>query len=80
MFEYHEYFENREDVCGGALVIKRTRVTVRTLLASLAEGASSAEISEDFPSVSPDALKAVIAFAADSAREDLPIPPVPAFS
>lgn len=79
-FNYAEFFERRRDVCGGEMVVKGTRVTVRTLLASLAEGAPVEEILEDFPTVSREAMRAVIAFAAASAEEDLPVPsaPVPA--
>jgi uncharacterized protein (DUF433 family) len=50
---------------------------VRTLLASLAEGAAEEEIRKDFPTVSANALRAVVAFAAASAEEDLPVPPLP---
>ena len=53
-------------------------MTVRTLLASLSEGARQDEILADFPTVSGEALRAVIAFAAASAEEDMPVPPVPA--
>jgi uncharacterized protein (DUF433 family) len=77
-FNYADYFERRQDVCGGALVVKGTRVPVRTLLASLAEGSTEPEILADFPSVKPEALRAVIAFAATSAGDDLPVPPLPA--
>lgn len=76
-FDYNEYFERRREVCGGELVVKGTRVTVRTLLASLAEGAAEEAILADFPTVTPDGLRAVMAFAAASAEEDLPVPPVP---
>jgi len=76
-FQPAEFFERRREVCGGELVIKATRVPVRTLLASLAEGAAEAEILADFPTVTPEALRAVIAFAAASAEDDLPMPPVP---
>jgi uncharacterized protein (DUF433 family) len=75
-FNYLAFFEQSGDRCGGELVVKGTRVTVRTLLASLAEGASADEILADFPTVSRDALRAVIAFAATSAEEDMPVPPV----
>ena len=67
-------------VCGGELVVKGTRVTVRTLLASLSEGAGPEEILADFPTVPREALRAVIAFAAASAEEDMPVPPVPAIA
>ena len=77
-FDYDQYFERRREVCGGELVVKGTRVTVRALLASLAEGASVEQIRADFPTVTPEALRAVVAFAAASAEEDLPVPPAPA--
>jgi uncharacterized protein (DUF433 family) len=77
-FNYSDYFERRAELCGGALVVKGTRVPVRTLLASLAEGATEAEVLADFPTVSHDALRAVIAFTAASAGDDLPVPPLPA--
>ena len=77
---YAAFFDRRADVCGGETVVKGTRVTVRTVLASLAEGATAEEIVADFPTLTPDAVRAVIAFAAASAEEDLPVPgaPVPA--
>jgi uncharacterized protein (DUF433 family) len=75
--DYNQFIERRPDLCGGEPVIRRTRVTVRTILASLAEGASIKEIIADFPGVSPEAVQAIIAFAAASAEEDLPIPAVP---
>jgi len=77
-FNYASHFERRTEVCGGALVVRGTRVPVRTLLASLAEGATETEVLEDFPTVPPEGLRAVIAFAAASAGDDLPVPPLPA--
>ena len=65
-------------ICGGELTVKGTRVTVRTVLASLAEGATEQEILSDFPTLTPETLRAVIAVATASAEEDLPVPPVPA--
>jgi len=77
-FNYADYFERRKELCGGALVVKGTRVPVRTLLASLAEGATETEVLADFPTVTHHGLRAVIAFAAASASDDLPVPPLPA--
>lgn len=79
-FNYADYFERRADLCGGALVVKGTRVPVRTLLASLAEGATEAEVLADFPTVTPDGMRAVIAFAAAAAGDDLPVAPLPALA
>jgi uncharacterized protein (DUF433 family) len=64
-------------IAGGEPVIRGTRVTLRTVLASLAEGASVEQIIEDFPTLTPQAVHAVIAYAAASAEEDLPVPGVP---
>ncbi len=66
-----------QKICGGEPVIKGTRVTIKTILASLVEGADFQEILEDFPSLTEADIKAVIAFAASSASEDLPIPTLP---
>jgi uncharacterized protein (DUF433 family) len=72
------YITRDPSICGGQPVIRGTRVTLRTLLASLAEGATDTEILTDYPTVSAEALRAVIAFAASSAEEDLPVPVTPA--
>lgn len=76
-YEPADFFERRREVCGGDLVVKGTRVLVRTLLASLAEGGTQEEILADFPTVSTEAVRAVIDFAAASAGDDLPVPPIP---
>jgi uncharacterized protein (DUF433 family) len=78
--DYLRFFERRKDMCGGELIIKGTRVTVRTILASLAEGGTIDEILADFPTLTEAAVRGVIAFAAASAEEDLPVngAPMPA--
>jgi uncharacterized protein (DUF433 family) len=74
---YMSYFERNPDICGGQWVIKGTRVTVRTLLASLAEGSTIEEILADFPTTTGDDLRAVIAYAAAAVEEDLPLAEIP---
>jgi uncharacterized protein (DUF433 family) len=74
---YSERIVRDPQVCGGESVLKGTRVTLRTVLASLAQGDSVEEILKDFPSLKPEDVRAVIAFAAASAEEDLPLPAVP---
>jgi len=63
-------------ICGGEPVFKGTRVTLRTVLASLAAGDSVEEVLTDFPSLKREDIQAAIAFAAASAGEDLPLPEV----
>lgn len=77
LMDYQRHIMRDPKVCGGEPVIKGTRVTVRTVLASLAEGAKDEEILEDFPTLTEENVRAVIAFAAVSAEEDLPVQSVP---
>lgn len=76
---YHDHITRDPRICGGEPVIRGTRVTLRTLLASLADGSDEAEILADFPAVTREDLRAVIAFAAASAEEGLPVREVPRF-
>ena len=74
---YEERIVRDEGICGGEPVFKGTRVTLRTVLASLADGDTVGEILADFPSLKAEDVQAAIAFAAASAEEDLPVPEVP---
>lgn len=58
--------------CGGEPVFRGTRVTLRTVLASLADGDRIGHILSDFPTLTEEQVLAAIAFAAASAQEDLP--------
>lgn len=75
--DYRKHIVRDPHICGGEPVIRGTRVTIRTILASLAEGANVTEITKDFPTLTEADVRAVIAFAASSAEEDLPIPGIP---
>ena len=75
--EYLQHITRDPKICGGEPVIKGTRVTVRTVLASLAEGAGIEDILNDFPTLKEQDVRAVIAFAAVSAEDDLPVPSLP---
>ena len=74
---YRKEFTKDPDICGGEYTLRGTRVTVRTILASLAEGASIEEILSDFPSLTEKHIHAVIMFAAEAAYDDFPVPQVP---
>ncbi len=75
---YQERIHRDPTICGGQPVIRGTRVLVRTILSYLAQGSSTADIQAEFPSLNDEDVRAVIAFAAAAASEDLPAPsPVP---
>lgn len=76
-FNYWDYIETHPEVCGGQPTIKGTRIPLRVVLACLAAGDTPEQIIAEFPLLTPEAIRAVIAFAAQSALDDLPLPPAP---
>ena len=64
-------------IFGGQPVVRGTRVTLRTILGSLADGDAIEDILRSFPTLTEQDVRAVIAFAAASAQEDIPTPGVP---
>ena len=78
--DYAKHIVRDKGICGGQPVIAGTRIPLRTVLASLAEGDSIQEILTDFPTLTEEAVRAVIAFAAIAAEEDQPVPAIPALA
>jgi uncharacterized protein (DUF433 family) len=76
----HDLIFRDPAICGGESVFRGTRVTLRTVLASLADGDSIEQIVKSFPTVTEEQVKAVIAFAAASVQEDLPVPELPSMA
>jgi len=72
MYDYHKFILRDPTICGGEPVVKGTRVTIRTILASLAEGATVEEIVADFPTLTEQSVWAVVAFAATSVSPNRP--------
>ncbi len=70
MTNYDQFMEKKSDVCGGALVVKGTRVRVKIVLDNLAEGNSPEEIVAAYPTLSLESVRAIIAYAAASAADD----------
>ena len=50
-------------ICAGQPTIRGTRVLLRTILASLADGDSYEEILRDFPALTEDHLRLVVRYA-----------------
>lgn len=73
-FRYQDFISRNPAICGGEAVITGTRITIRTVLACLADGMAPEEIMAEYPTLTREALRAVIAFAAASAEEDMPAP------
>jgi uncharacterized protein (DUF433 family) len=75
--DYSSFIIRDTKICGGEPVIRGTRVTLRTILASLAAGDSPEAILANFPTLTAEDIRAVVAFAAASTEEDIPVSDLP---
>lgn len=60
---------------GGKPCIRGLRITVYDVLEYLASGMSAGEILRDFPDLTPEDIRACLAFAADRERKLVSSPP-----
>lgn len=58
-------------VCHGAACIRGTRIMVSVVLDNLAAGLSTDELVRNYPSLTADAVRAAIAYAAELSHERL---------
>jgi uncharacterized protein (DUF433 family) len=62
-------------VVHGKACLRGTRIPVAVVLANLADGLSTEEIIQSYPSLTPEHIRAALAYAADLAQESvLPLP------
>lgn len=67
--DWHDYISVNPSVCHGKPCLKGTRIMVSVILDNLAVGETEAEIIADYPGVTPDGIRACLAYAAALARE-----------
>ncbi len=67
--DWHEYVSVDPNICHGQACIVGTRVMVTVILDNLASGLTAEEVAESYPSVSVDAVNAVLHYAAELAKE-----------
>ncbi len=67
--DWHKYISVDPAVCHGQACIAGTRVMVTVILDDLAAGLTPREVAESYPSVSEDAVKAALHYAAELAKE-----------
>jgi len=67
--KWQDYIVVDPGVCHGKACIKGTRIMVSVVLDNLAAGLSQEQIMESYPSLSREALRASIAYAAQLAKE-----------
>ena len=67
--DWQEHISVDPNVCHGQACIAGTRVMVSVILDNLAAGLSVAEVVESYPSVSVEAVKAALHYAAELTKE-----------
>ena len=66
---WQDYISVDPGVCHGQACIAGTRVMVTVILDNLAAGLTIRQIVESYPSVSPDAVRAALHYAAELVKE-----------
>jgi uncharacterized protein (DUF433 family) len=66
---WRDYIIIDPETCHGKACIRGTRVMVSVILDNLAAGISIDEILESYPSLSREAIRAAVAYAAELTRE-----------
>lgn len=67
---WREHIDSDPQILAGKPVIKKTRLAVDFILELFANGWSMQQVLESYPILTPQALQAVFAFAAECMREE----------
>ena len=67
--DWREHIAVDPTVCHGQACIRGTRIPASVVLDNLAAGLSPADIIKSYPSLTPQAIQAAMAYAAELARE-----------
>lgn len=68
--DWRQHIHSDPDVLLGKPVVKGTRLAVEFILRLFAAGWTEKQILENYPTLTPEALRAVFAFAAECMREE----------
>jgi uncharacterized protein (DUF433 family) len=74
MYNWNEKIVTNPQVCHGKPCIRGTRIMVSVVLDNLAEGLTTEEIVRDYPPLTPDDVRAALAYAAVLAGEEELVP------
>ena len=74
MQDWHEKIAINPDICHGKACIRGTRIMVSVILDNLADGLSPEQIVDEYPPLTPDDIRAAIAYAATLTREEEILP------
>ena len=68
MVSHFEQIISNPAILGGKPILKGTRISVELILDWIANGSSVAQIIEEFPHLSPEAVKQAILYAAETTK------------
>ena len=68
--DWKKFIHSDPEILVGKPVVKGTRLSVEFLLGLFAKGWTEQQILENYPTLTKDSLRAVLAFATDCMREE----------
>jgi uncharacterized protein (DUF433 family) len=68
--DWRPYIQADSEILAGKPAVKGTRLAVDFILGLFAAGWTEAHVLENYPTLTPDALRAVFAFAAECLRDE----------
>ncbi|MGI9012611.1 MAG: DUF433 domain-containing protein [Phycisphaerales bacterium] len=67
---WQEYIHRDSNVLGGKPIVRRTRISITLILEHLAGGWTHDQILENYPTLKPEHITAVLGYAADAVNDD----------
>ena len=67
---WREHIQSDPTILGGKPAVRGTRLAVDFLLGLLAEGWSQEQMLENYPQLTPEALRAVFAYASEALHDE----------
>ena len=68
--DWQQYIHSDPETLNGKPVVKGTRLSVEFLLKLFAAGWTEQQVLENYPALTPEALRAAFTFVAENMRED----------
>ena len=69
--DWRNYIHSDPEILMGKPVVKGTRLSIDFILRLFAKGWSEQQVLENYPTLTPEALRAIFAFAAEALNEAL---------
>lgn len=73
--DWKSHITTDADICHGKPCIRGTRIMVSVVLDNLAAGLSAEDLVREYPSLTPESIRAAVAYASDVVRVNEKTPP-----